>query len=86
LSDSKTERPDWNSLHRLVQDLISGVSRRHTFTQWELEFLLDLQNSRLRKSAREVVLRKYLRAVHQCYLDGAKEPPRLSSFLAAASQ
>ncbi len=78
----KTDRPDWNSLHRLVQDLITGVSRKHTFTQWELEFLLDLQNSRLRKSRREVVLRKYLRVVHQNYLDGVGEPLRLSAFLA----
>jgi len=83
LSDLKTERPDWNSLHRLVQDLIAGVSRRHIFTQWELEFLLDLQNSRLRKSNREVVLRKYLRVVHQNYLEGAQQPPRLSTFLAS---
>jgi hypothetical protein len=66
----------------LVQDLIAGTSKRHTFTQWELEFLLDLQVSRLRKSSREGALRKYLRVVHQHYLDGAAAPPRLSLFLA----
>jgi hypothetical protein len=63
--------------------VISGVSRRHTFAPWELEFLLDLQNSKLRKSSRESVLRKYLRAVQQCSLDGAQEPPRLAAFLAS---
>ena len=69
-------------MQKLVQDLITGVSRRHTFTQWELEFLLDLQNSRLRKSAREAVLRKYLRTANKLYLEGCLEPPRLSTFLA----
>jgi hypothetical protein len=81
MNDLKAERPDWTSFHRLVQDLITGVARRHTFTQWELEFLLDLQNSRLRKSSRDGVLRKYLRAVHQHSLEGAPEPPRFGMFL-----
>jgi hypothetical protein len=81
LSDLHTERPEWTSYHRLVQDLISGVVRRHTFSQWELEFLLDLQNSRLRKSSRSSVLRKYLRTVHQHFIEGATHPPRLYEFL-----
>jgi hypothetical protein len=83
LSDTKTERPEWTSFQRLVQDMIAGDSRRHTFSQWELEFLLDLQNARLRKSSRESLLRKYLRIVNQYCTDGALEPPRLCSFLAS---
>jgi hypothetical protein len=82
LSDLKHGLPDWATLHRLVQDLITGVVRRHTFTQWELEFLLDLQNSRLRKASRDNALRKYLRAVQQHHTEGTPEPPRLSAFLA----
>lgn len=51
------------SFSQLVQELISGTVRRHTFTQSELELLLDLQNSRIRKSSKPDVLRRYLRAV-----------------------
>src|SRR5690242_19413999 len=50
------------SYSQLVQELISGTVRRHTFTQAELELLLDLQNSRIRKSSKPDVLRRYLRA------------------------
>ena len=50
------------SFSQLVQELISGTVRRHTFTPSELELLLDLQNSRIRKSSRPDVLRRYLRA------------------------
>jgi hypothetical protein len=50
------------SFSQLVQDLITGTVRRHTFTQAELELLLDLQNSRIRKSSKPDVLRRYLRA------------------------
>ena len=52
------------SFSQLVQELISGTVRRHTFTQPELELLLDLQNSRIRKSSKPDVLRRYLRAAH----------------------
>ena len=52
------------SYSQLVQELISGTVRRHTFTQPELELLLDLQNSRIRKSSKPDVLRRYLRAAH----------------------
>jgi hypothetical protein len=48
-----------------------------------LEFLLDLQNSRLRKSNRDGALRKYLRTVQQHQSEGAPYPPRLCSFLDA---
>jgi hypothetical protein len=81
LIDLKAERPDWTSLQRLVQDLITGVAKRHKITQWELEFLLDLQNSRLRKSNWDGVLRKYLRAVQQHSVEGMLEPPRLCAFI-----
>jgi hypothetical protein len=76
-----TIRPDWSSFYRLVQDLISGVVRRHTFNQWELEFLLDLQGSRLRRSSRDSVLRRYLRSVQQQNAEGTPEPTRLCAFL-----
>ena len=86
MTDSRLERSDWTSFNQLVQELIGGAIRRHTFTQWELELLLDLQMSRIRKSSRPEVLRRYLRAVHQRFAQGASAPPRLSVFLEAESQ
>ncbi len=84
MAEIKTDRPEWASFHKLVQELIGGAVRRYTFTQWELELLLDLQMSSLRKSSRPAVLRKYARNVQQRFLEGALEPPRLSEFLAGA--
>jgi len=84
LIDLKTRSPEWSSYHRLVQDLISGGVKRHTFTPWEVELLLDLDNSRLRKTSREGALRKYLRSVQQCHTEGALAPPRFCAFLASA--
>src|SRR4051794_23170368 len=55
-------RSTLGSFGQLVQELIDGSVRRHTFTQPELELLLDLQNSNLRKSSKPDVLRRYLRA------------------------
>lgn len=77
------ERGEWTSFLQLVQELIAGVIRRHTFTQWELELLLDLQTSRIRKSSRPDVLRRYLKTVQQQNGQGALIPVRLSNFLAA---
>lgn len=54
-----------SSFNQLVQELINGAVRRHTFTQSELELLFDLQTSRLRKSSKPEALRRYLRAVQQ---------------------
>ena len=58
------------SFSQLVQELISGTVRRHTFTQPELELLLDLQNSRIRKSSKPDVLRRYLRAAQAQFSQG----------------
>ncbi len=82
LADIKIDKPEWASFHRLVQELINGTVRRYTFTQWELELLLDLQNSRLRRSSRGDLLRKYARTVQQQYAEGAEEPVRLTTFIA----
>ncbi|MBV8549997.1 MAG: hypothetical protein JOY54_01765 [Acidobacteriaceae bacterium] len=71
---------------QLIQELIGGTVRRHTFTQWELDLLFDIQLSRLRKSSRPDVLRRYLRAVSQTLAQGAESPPRLAQFLEAERQ
>src|ERR1700761_2421064 len=43
MADPRTDRSELTSINQLIQDIIGGSVRRHTFTQWELELLLDLQ-------------------------------------------
>jgi len=73
-------RDEFASFCQLVQELINGSVRRHTFSPIELELLFDLQTCRIRKSSRPDTLRRYLRTVHQQY---AREStlPRLAAFL-----
>jgi hypothetical protein len=72
---------DLMSFSQLVQEMIGGAVGRHTFSEWELELLLDLQSCRIRKSARPNLLRHYLKAVHQGFAEGASSPLRLASFV-----
>lgn len=81
MADTKAERSDLASLNRFVQEIIGGSVRRHTFAQWELELLLDLQLCRVRKSARSELLRRYLKAVQLHFSSGGMAPLRLSDFL-----
>src|SRR3954451_24112980 len=69
------------SFSQLVQELISGTVRRHTFTPAELELLLDLQNSRIRKSSKPDVLRRYLRAAQAQFSQQGSVLP-FSAFMA----
>lgn len=73
-------RPEWLSYFQLIQELIDGAARRHIFSQWELNLLLDLDVSRLRKSSRPEVLRRYLRLMH-AENTGAEEPLRFATFM-----
>lgn len=76
----RRDRSDLASYSQLVQELINGSVRRHTFTQNELELLFDLQMCKLRKSSKPEALRRYLRALHQTgALDSA--PLRFAAFL-----
>ncbi len=81
LTKTKPERLDLTSFSQLVQEIIVGVVRRNTFTPLELELLLDLQNCRIRKSARADVLRRYLKALQQQFALDGSNPLRLSYFL-----
>jgi hypothetical protein len=81
MPDARLERSDLNYFNQFVQEVIGGAVRRYTFTQWELELLLDLQMARIRKSARPEVLRRYLKAVQQHFAEGNTKPLRLSVFL-----
>jgi len=74
------------SFNQLVQEMIGGAIRRHTFSEWELDLLLDLQTCRIRKSARPDLLRGYLKAVHQSFAEGALSPPRFAAFLERRKQ
>ncbi|MBV9085740.1 MAG: hypothetical protein JOZ62_23955 [Acidobacteriaceae bacterium] len=86
MTESRLERSELTSLNQLVQEIIGGSVKRHTFTQWELELLLDLQTCHIRKSARPEVLRRYVKAVQQHFAQGALEPLRLSAFLERENQ
>ena len=86
MTDTKSERQELTSLSQLVHEIIGGVARRHTFTQWELELLLDLQTCCVRKTSRPEVLRRYLRAVQQHFAKGEVDPLRLATFLNQENQ
>jgi len=75
------EQLDLTSFSQLVQELIGGVIRRHTFAPHELELLLDFQSCRIRKSARPEILRRYLKAVQQQLACDGSRPLRLSDFV-----
>jgi hypothetical protein len=72
---------EWTSFTQLIQELMGGTVRRNLFTQRELDLLLDLQISNLRKSSRADALRRFLRSVQVSQAHGADEPPRFSTFL-----
>lgn len=59
---------------------MAGNVRRNTFTQWEMELLLDLQMAPLRKSSRSEFLRRYLKDVQQQQQAGAAAPLRFSRY------
>jgi len=82
LNNLSATHSEWLSFTQLIQELAGGSVHRNRFTQWELDFLLDVQVARLRKSARAEALRRYLRAVQQSQVSGAGEPPRFSEYLA----
>ena len=86
MNEIRTDRPELSSLNQLVHEIIGGGVRRNTFTQWELELLLDLQTCRIRKGARPEVLRRYLKAVQRHFADGALDPLRLTTFLELEEQ
>jgi len=86
LSDKSAERLDLTSFGQLVQELINGAVRRHTFSPWELELLLDLQTCRARKSARAELLRRYLKAVQQQFAVDGSCFLRLADFIEREQQ
>jgi hypothetical protein len=86
MNNTRSDRSELTSINQLVHDIIDGGTRRHTFTQWELELLLDLQTCRIRKSSRPEVLRRYLKAVQQHFAAGALDPLRLATFLEQENQ
>ena len=71
---------DLNSYLQLIQDIIAGTVRRHTFTPAELNLLLDVQSLRVRKTSRNEALRQYSRAIQQHFTGGLSAPVRFSRF------
>jgi hypothetical protein len=77
---------NWASYCQFVQQLALGNVRRNTFSQWEMELLLDFQMARIRTSSRPEALRRYLRAVQQQFAQGEPIPQRFSRFMEAEAQ
>jgi hypothetical protein len=67
--------------NRLIRELLRGKMNRNTFYPWEIELLLDIENCRMRESAKENILRRYQKAVQRQMEKGAKAPMKLSEFL-----
>ncbi|HEX4771797.1 MAG TPA: hypothetical protein VH351_13245 [Bryobacteraceae bacterium] len=87
MAEPRLDKCELTSINQLIQDIIGGSVRRHTFTQWELELLLDLQTCGVRKSARPDLLRRYVKAVQQDFARGSSSGPlRLSAFLEKENQ
>jgi hypothetical protein len=80
VTELKVRTAEWTSFCQLVQQLIANSVRRHTFTQWEMELLLDVQMAPVRKSSRSDTLRRYLKEVQLEMQSGAPSPQRFSKF------
>jgi hypothetical protein len=76
----------WASYCQLVQQLALGNVRRNTFTEWEMQLLLDFQMARIRTSSRAETLRRYLRLVQQQLAQGEPIPQRFSRFMEEEAQ
>lgn len=84
---TQSETIDLTSFNQLVHEFIGGSTRRHKFTPHEMEFLLDLQASHIRKSAQPDLLRRYLKVLQRHAGAGGEAPPlRLSVFIEAGGR
>ena len=71
---------DLNAYLQLIQEVMGGTIRRHTFTPAELQLLLDVQSSRIRKTVKNDVLRRYVRTVQQQFAIDGSAPVRFARF------
>jgi hypothetical protein len=68
--------------NQLIQELIGGSLRRHTFHAWEMELLVDFAHCPVRRPARGNMLRRYQKAALKQFARGDEAPLRLADFLA----
>lgn len=80
MTQSPVQAIDWPSFLQLIQHLINGSVKRNIFTKVEMELLLDLQMTHIRKSSRPEMLRRYLRVV-QVQSSSEAAPLRFSHFV-----
>lgn len=78
--DSDTILTQFN---RLMNELLRGNLVRNTFRPWEIELLLDIETCKLRDGQKRETLRRYQRAVQRQMDKGARNPMKLSDYLAA---
>ena len=69
--------------NRLIQELLRGNMHRNTFRPWEIELLLDIESCSLRETSKRDMLRRYQKAVQRHMEKGARQPLKLSEYLAA---
>ena len=86
MTEIQARNSDWTAFCQLIQQLVAGSVRRNTFTQWEMELLLDLQMAPIRKSSRPDMLRRYLKTIQRQMASGERVPTRFSSFCDAEIQ
>ncbi len=77
--DSETVLAQFN---RLMQELLRGSIARNTFRPWEIDILLDIEDSQVREATKRETLRRYQRAVQRQMEKGAPTPMKLSEYLA----
>ncbi len=86
MTELPVPNPEWTSFCLLLQQLIAGNIRRNTFTQWEIELLLDVEMAHMRKSSRPEMLRRYFKAVQRQHASGRPAPVRFSHFFEQESR
>ena len=67
--------------NRLMHELLRGTITRNTFRAWEIDLLLDIENCKLRESAKREALKRYQKAVQRQMEKGARLPLKLSEYL-----
>jgi hypothetical protein len=67
--------------NRLMQELLRGTITRNTFRAWEIDLLLDIENCKLRESAKREAIKRYQKAVQRQMEKGARLPLKLSEYL-----
>ena len=67
--------------NRLLQELLSGETKRNAFLPWEVDILLDIEEFPVHSSLRKQLLRRYQKAVNRDFERGATAPCKFSDYI-----